>query len=95
MNQKVYGNPLEYYSAISTKQEGANKTEDKPVVHYALVIHPPKIGQRAIVVPIDHPAAYLNYQRVDTSRVIAVAEDGNSFETLNTRYVYKELNLPE
>ena len=60
---------------------------DKPTVHYQ--IHPENHifkGESALIQPIDHPSGFVsNTTWSATSRV--VAKDGDSFETLNTKYV--------
>jgi hypothetical protein len=56
----------------------------KPVVR-AQYVEQPEIGDSCNIIPIDHPASYLNGDIAHTSEVVAITEDG--FETLNTRYV--------
>lgn len=59
----------------------------KPVVKYQPITSSPvAVGERATIVPQDHPATYLNGDIAHTSAVISVGPDG-SFETRNTRYV--------
>lgn len=89
-----YSNKFEYYSSVVPSQL-ENVYRDKPVVHYIFAFQPPRVNERASVIPVDHPAVYLNGQRVSTSAVVSVAEDGNSFETLNTKYVYQPINEGE
>lgn len=47
-----------------------------------------EVGQRAVVIPIDHPDTYNvdNGRNVYTSTVQRINEDG-SFETLNSVYI--------
>jgi len=58
----------------------------KPVVHYRS--HPDsylKVGERAYVLPIDHPSPLVsNTKMVFTSRVVSLNSEG--FETMNTIY---------
>ena len=64
---------------------------DKPVVQYT--VDPAnfiKLGLSAYIVPIDHPSDLVsNESLARTSRVISI--DGDTFETMNTKYVPKEL----
>jgi hypothetical protein len=46
----------------------------------------PEVGFSVWVLPVDHPAEYLNNKPVITSTIVAVEGNGN-FETLNTKYV--------
>lgn len=85
-----YRNPLEYLSGVIRKQSGPNASDDKPIVHYSVLIHRPEVNYRAVIVPIDHPAIYLNGQRVTTSTIISVDDNGKDFESLNTRYVFQQ-----
>lgn len=83
MNNETYFNKNEYFTAILN----GNVPKDKPVVHYHTLIVAPEISQRAVIVPIDHPAVYLNGDVVHTSGVVSIS--GKDFETRNTKYVYK------
>lgn len=80
----TYETLQQYFNAIF---KGENPRQ-KPVVHYRKERLSPAIpvkGRSAVVVPVDHPAQYLNGITITTSTVLAVFEDG--FETHNTRYV--------
>lgn len=88
----TFNNHGEYYTEVITNNE-----REKPVVHYSKHIEgwPIEIGESAGVVPIDHPAIYLNGRAAYTSYIVNIAENGVDFETRNTKYVYKpegELN---
>jgi hypothetical protein len=66
------------------------ETAAKPVVRYNATAYtfPLEVGSPTQVVPVDHPAAYLNGRLATTSYIVAV--DGTSFETRNTRYELAE-----
>jgi hypothetical protein len=83
----------EYFAhVIDSQSKRAEGIEvPKPVVKFALTIHPPKKGDQAVVIPVDHPARYLNGVKVRTSTVVAVDADGINFETLNTRYEFSQM----
>lgn len=87
--------PDEYMAHVidSQSKRAAGVVIQKPVVKFALTIHPPKKGSQAVVVPINHPAAYLNGVKVRTSTVVSVDSDGINFETLNTRYEFVQQYL--
>ena len=88
----MFMNPWEYAASIEAGKPPV--TEAKPVVHFHPLFGglPLEEGRTARVVPVDHPAAYLNGEIVTTSYIVAVNPDG-SFETRNTRYVpFKENN---
>lgn len=78
----------------------AHQMPRKPVVKYCLppyMLAKPAIGNRAWIVPIDHPRRNLNGEIAQTSLVVH-AEDSGNFETLNTKYVLadqKELDLQQ
>jgi hypothetical protein len=59
----------------------------KPCVNYSTLIHC-EAGQRALVVPLDHPEAVRvsNRRPVLTSVVLAYDPETGEFETENTRY---------
>lgn len=82
----TFANSQEYMATIIGKP--VPKTEDKPVVKYKRVRYAsePRVGDVTAVIPVDHPAGYLNGRVATTSYIVAVGEDG-SFETRNTRYV--------
>lgn len=82
MNES-FSNKSEYFDAILAKTPRA-----KPVVHYQPMPDGSslaRVDEVAYVIPIDHPAQYLNGDVVRTSYIVEVFEDG--FETRNTRYV--------
>lgn len=97
--QKFY-HEGEYFSHIITQREikGIVPAQDKPVVKYmALPVkntvaapYQPKVGSRYNMVPVDHPAEYLNGRICESSRVISVDDNNTSFETQNTRYELAE-----
>jgi hypothetical protein len=65
----------------------------KPVVYYTEQLAPVVVGQRAQVTAYEHyrlgrVAAVGEY--LNTSMVVAVGEDGTTFETLNTMYVLRD-----
>jgi hypothetical protein len=65
-------------------------TADKPVVKYkATPVTNPEVGNSTAVIPLDHPAEYLNGRVATTSYIVAVGQNG-SFETRNTRYELAE-----
>ena len=72
----------EYAAAVMAEQK-----REKPTVHYSARLTDIEIGCRVALIPIDHPATYLNGGVAYTSGVMAV--DGNDFETMNTLYVYR------
>lgn len=81
-------------SQFATKEEYdfavAEQRAMKSVVRYTEdCMHFPNIvvGERANVVPVDHPRSYLNGQWCITSPIISVDGDTGNFETENTRYV--------
>ena len=68
--------------------------ENKKVVHYerASVFTPVKIGERAVVVPVDHTSHFVrNGEAAITSRVVAIDETTGTFETANSIYVPTDL----
>lgn len=85
MSKEIYFSRDEYFSAVMNE----NVPQDKPVVHYHTLIVAPEVDLPAMVIPIDHPAAYLNGDIVTTSYVVSIDENGTDFETRNTKYVYK------
>ena len=63
----------------------------KPIVHYIsdgfTII---KLGERALIYPVDHPSPWVTNGRIaHTSPIIRVGDDGE-FETWNTIYKLKE-----
>jgi hypothetical protein len=81
--KETFSNKSEYFDAIL-----ANTPRAKPVVHYHTMPDGSsfaKVDEVAFVIPVDHPAQYLNGDVVRTSYIVEVFEDG--FETRNTRYV--------
>lgn len=80
MSMSKYATYEEYLSATEGKRE-------KPVVSYSERFSPIIIGASVSIIPLDHPAEYLNGDIAYTSAVVAI--DGDNFETRNTRYVYK------
>lgn len=72
---------------------GTNKGKsgmNKPIVHYKRSsdnYHYIKVGQSALVVPVDHPSPNVsNEDIVHTSTVISYDEQTGEFETKNTIY---------
>jgi len=50
-----------------------------------------KVGERAVICPIDHQSRYVcNYLPVITTKVISYDVVTGEFETMNTRYIPKE-----
>lgn len=84
----MFNNESEYFGHAATQQ--ANRTVEKPVVKYQSIgkNYLPEVGKRYSMVPVDHPAAYLNGIMAVSSTVVAV--NGTSFETMNTRYELAE-----
>lgn len=84
--QETYNNSKEYYNAL-VNELVSKRPRQKPTVHYLAVPDalPLVVGYEACVIPVDHPATYLNGRYVDTSPVVNIFEGG--FETRNTRYV--------
>jgi hypothetical protein len=82
----MYNTKQEYFDAIT------QETYQKPVVHYKPTELPILVGNRAIVITVDHPASYLNdAPYVYTSMVVEYDAESGVFETLNTKYVpFKE-----
>jgi hypothetical protein len=81
----------EEISKVARSAEGGVK----PVVYYFEQLSPVVVGQRAQVTAPSHPrlgrlglSEWLN-----TSPVVAVGEDGTTFETRNSMYVQRELPL--
>jgi hypothetical protein len=75
----------DYFAYIAKQQ--AERTNPKPVVHFTPVKGENyKIGHSIAVLPVDHPAVYLNGRITFTTPVVKVNIDG-SFETYNTVYV--------
>jgi len=60
----------------------------KPLVHYKIAHNNKiKIGEPAIIQPIDHPSGYAtNTTWSVTSEVLKYSEEDHLFETLNTMY---------
>lgn len=82
--------------SVSKQVEVQAVAKVKPTVYYFEQLAPVVVGQRAMVTAASHPVLgrtsgvgeYLN-----TSLVVAVGEDGTSFETQNTLYVQREVPL--
>ena len=65
----------------------------KPVVHYVKdSVTFLDLGQSALCIAIDHPS-FEPFTDVQTSAVVAIHEDG--FETANTRYVAKVVEIKD
>ena len=66
----------------------------KPVVYYIAALEPIVVGQRAQVTAYEHyrlgRCSPLQGEYLNTSPVVAVGEDGTTFETLNTMYVLRD-----
>ena len=62
--------------------------KSKPVVQYATASFI-RVGERADVVPVDHPDTFnvTNGEWASTSKVLSYDANTGEFETLNTRYV--------
>lgn len=83
MSMSKYASHDQYLAAV----KDASAPYVKPIVHYQA--HPDEVimvGDSANIIPVDHPAGYLNGRVAHTSGVVSVGPDG-SFETRNTRYV--------
>lgn len=67
----------------------------KPTVHYFEQLAPVVVGQRAQVRASSHPVLGRVgvFEWLNTSPVVAVGEDGTTFETQNTMYVLREVPL--
>lgn len=89
MERKEYGSRDEYFGDVAYRPRA--KTEDKPVVKYKRVpgVTELRVNGSATIIPVDHPAGYLNGRIAHTSYIMAVGTDG-SFETRNTRYELAE-----
>jgi len=60
----------------------------KPVVTFTDIHRKPRVGQSAIVKPVDHPSNLVSNERlVITSHVTRVNKHTGEFETENTLYV--------
>jgi hypothetical protein len=60
----------------------------KPIVNYSWLAADPVVGGRALLRPVNHPSPHItNGERVLTSTIVSVMDDGEGFETLNTVYV--------
>lgn len=84
MSQPKYVNPQDYATSVY-----GSDNREKPVVKYLAVDYgqdKPEVGMRHWIIPLDHPAEYLNNFPASTSAVVSVEDNGN-FETLNTKYV--------
>jgi hypothetical protein len=66
---------------------------DKPIVQYHPTDYPTVVGDRAYVVPLDHPRKGLNGQYVTTSQVLSYDSVTGEIETMFTRYVLAESAL--
>jgi hypothetical protein len=67
----------------------------KPIVHYSVlwggVV---RVGRKATVLAHDHPNTNIPpFSVVDTSTIVSFDEATGNFETQNTKYVLKELDL--
>jgi hypothetical protein len=88
-----FNNEIEYFDHVRTQQQLPKESRAaKPVVKYVPLNadYKPVVGLSYSMVPVDHPAGYLNGQICESSRVIAV--DATGFETLNTRYELEAQN---
>lgn len=86
-----YKNHNEYLDDVLKPMSQRVEKRQKPVVHYSdhVLGWPVMVGDRAGVVPVDHPASYLNGRVAYTSTVISIDVNGVDFETQNTKYVYR------
>ncbi len=65
----------------------ALQTAAKPVVHYRALSGSVRVGQPALVYPVDHPGDLVsNSQFARTSTVLHYRRASGEFETLNTVY---------
>lgn len=89
MSQPKYVSPQDYAADIYTPMSERAAKREKPVVKYLAVSYgqgKPEVGFRHWIIPLDHPAEYLNNLPANTSSIVS-AEDNGNFETLNTKYV--------
>ena len=84
----MFTNKHEYLENCYQQQD--NRTKEKPIVHFSRLIWKAPPGERAAIIPIDHPAVYLNGKTTYTSDVVSLDANGIDFETLNTKYVFKQ-----
>lgn len=77
------------------REEKEEKMNNKQTVYYHEQLMPVVVGQSALVGVVSHPklgrAGLGEYAR--TSTVVAVGEDGTTFETQNSIYVYRDVPL--
>jgi hypothetical protein len=83
---------MSFSKQVELTEQAPVLRKTKPVVHYTEALSPIVKGSRANVVAYEHYrlgrvglGGYLN-----TSPVVAVGEDGTTFETLNTMYVLRD-----
>jgi hypothetical protein len=94
-------NKLEETNMSASKQAEIKAVEQvpvlrktKPVVYYIEALAPIVVGLRAAVTAYEHyrlgRCSPLQGEYLNTSPVVAVGEDGTTFETQNTMYVLRE-----
>ena len=86
MSMSKYATREEYFAAI------LKGIPEKAVVQYTPTAIPVEVGRRAYVVSYDHPSAECNAAPfMHTTQVVSYDEGSGSFETLNTKYVLKQV----